>query len=83
MGLNLFITFYFSIFNILAIILMKQYKLQYNLINLLQVVGRHDKVLSNNNAKHARAKKIPEVNNERLKVGTTPKDIELKIISHS
>ncbi|XP_061998118.1 uncharacterized protein LOC133715594 [Rosa rugosa] len=70
-----------STFPTSAIILANQYRLEYDnkrittfnkLINLLQVAGRHNEVLLNNNARPVGTKKIPEANYGKVKGGKNP-----------
>ncbi|KAJ9550906.1 hypothetical protein OSB04_014951 [Centaurea solstitialis] len=65
-----------STFPTSAIILMNQYRLEYDskrittfnkLINLLQVAERHNEVLLNNNARPVGTKKVPESNHASVK----------------
>lgn len=71
-----------STFPTSAIILMNQYRLEYDskrittfnkLINLLQVAERHNDVLLNNNARPVGTKKIPESNHASVRGGKNPK----------
>ena len=70
-----------STFPTSALILANQYRLEYDnkrittfnkLINLLQVVERHNEILLNNNAKPVAIKKIPESNYDKINGGKNP-----------
>ena len=76
-----------STFPTSAIILMNQYRLEYDnkriptfnkLINLLQVAERHNEVLLNNNARPVGTKKIPESNHASVRCGKNFKGKEAK-----
>ncbi|XP_024974802.1 uncharacterized protein LOC112512907 [Cynara cardunculus var. scolymus] len=71
-----------STFPTSEIILINQYRLEYNdkrlttfnkLINLLQVAERHNEVLLNNNARPVGTKKIPESNHASVRDGKNSK----------